>query len=91
MKKVRGVHGVCIRLVSKVIWLDFFPKEVSQSQLMTLSFFIFQKSQIHDFDLTWLFDFRNKSGVHVVEEVSNHSHCLNSCRPQDGLLNKIKQ
>ena len=34
---------VLYRLVPKVIWLDFFLKKVRQSQVMTLTFFNFQK------------------------------------------------
>ncbi len=50
------------RLAPKVIFFRKSQVKSSKSQVMTWLFSKFQKSQSHDFDLTWLGDLPRKSG-----------------------------
>ena len=53
---VLNIFGRSILILKK----EFFGKNKKSKPWLWL-FLIFPKSQSHDFDLTWLFDFRNKS------------------------------
>ena len=43
-----------------------FSEKLEKSKSWLWLFLKIKKSQSHDFDLTWLFDFRNKSGLHQL-------------------------